>query len=1039
MQIVEPDETANVLIFVALAEEYDQLLNEFPPIADLSDDVHVTSEHMCGVEGYRIFSVLSKEMGDAAANDAVESAIDRLSIDLIVCLGIAGSLSGDLKIGDVAVSNEIIDISQNIKISDKVVKVKKRVAKKRKADSPVKTEQIIELSPKFLPVPLQLSASFRFVRSHPLLKLKHAEWVAKASELREALVGDIGSTELQMELQSEPNVEVGPIISGPVVASGAFRKTLKSLDRKVLAVETESAGVFRAAVKAGIPCITVRGVSDHADVNKNALERTTKNAARNLASINAVRYLGIQLSNPKFMRIAEFHRSKIDFQQQLPDDQPETILGKVDKSIDDYLKAMSPEYKHRPNGANLPIPRVKKEIFGNKLNSEDYDPREILEAIRGDRRLYIRIPKSFPNQTLAWSIGQTLLKGDIDGKQILPLVILGEEITPPSKGIVHATGVDCLKSAVCESFVPVVIVSEPAFHSPAKLSFLFKELEAHPGPVVVISRAESPPDQIDRLRADLFLVDYVTAPVPFKEIAAYLEAAFEMNPDEADSVAMRLDDTFSKFRLHTHPAYFVGLQEATIEALISANHRGELIQLAVDGLLSFAVVFDESVVKLSRTTREEFLAELAYEIKVNQTALRRSDVEAMILRMGESKALEVQPTEFLRGYLSVGLLHEADGFVRFSVPYVEAYLLSERLKKEPAAAKSYFDPTKEEFDHFSFDLYIERGADAEVIQNVMTFAKYALTQCSAEENVYLTKEVRPKALSTTRVLVKFAGNLSSAVTKLSSTSSSAETRQEKQRLIDAREAVRGEVASRDDKQRDDMPAERRAEFEHLDRLSRASTLLATMIGSGAERLSALEKEEIANLLLPIYERFLHHWTKNRLSVDFDDVRSELLSETSIERLIEEFGLYGGDKEEVTQNLSTFIDDQEMRLLSGPAGFLFSSLAQYAGVRSLRPTFSKMKTSNEVESIIRDVWLMDVEHNDGKRELKKDLQAYKGSDLLRLVITNHLMYRIFWHHWQRESRSAFVDVAKYSLGPLGVTTDEGHTRKMLAGSLAAKGS
>ena len=128
----------------------------------------------------------------------------------------------------------------------------------------------------------------------------------------------------------------------------------------------------------------------------------------------------------------------------------------------------------------------------------------------------------------------------------------------------------------------------------------------------------------------------------------------------------------------------------------------------------------------------------------------------------------------------------------------------------------------------------------------------------------------------------------------------------------------------------------------------------------------------------------------------------------------------------------FLDDQELRLLSGPGSVLFSRLSQYAGVRSLRPIFSKLKPSSIVQKLFRDAWLMDVEHNDGKKALKNTLQSYKGSPLLRLIITNHLMNRIFWHHWQRESRASFLDAARYSLVPLGLKPDEDRTQKMLRG-------
>ena len=143
-------ETSNVLVFLALPEEHDEFLSRFPSINDFSDDLHVILEHESGVSGYRVFSVLSVGMGDAESQSAVHKAIKKLHADLVICVGIAGSLSKDLKIGDVAVSNEIIDISQNIKISEK--KVISRRRPKRGGRPVAKTEQIIELSPKTLPI-----------------------------------------------------------------------------------------------------------------------------------------------------------------------------------------------------------------------------------------------------------------------------------------------------------------------------------------------------------------------------------------------------------------------------------------------------------------------------------------------------------------------------------------------------------------------------------------------------------------------------------------------------------------------------------------------------------------------------------------------------------------------------------------------------------------------------------------------------------------------------------------------------------------------
>jgi len=1025
-----------ILMFIALPEEHDRLLEFFPSRETLQDNQFVFVEHDIDIDGFRMISVLATGMGIDNAYDATSAAIARFSPNVIVCLGIAGSLTSDLKIGDVSVSNEVIDISQNIKISEVAPIRKKRPTKRRKAQRPQSARTVVELSPKTLPINTDLAASFRFLRSHPTLKIDLAEWVEQADKRRVDLIGETPGSGLSEEMSQKPAAEIGPLISGPVVASSAFKDTLRKIDRKVLCVETESSGVARAASAANIPCITVRGISDHADVNKNALERTTKQAARQLASDNAISYFALQLKNPSFMRVAASHLQGSNQPELFKDSDvgPDKILSKISKDIDSYLEKMSPEYKHRPNNANLPMPRISRDAVDE--NIEDITskvPKSISDALLESRGIYVKLPKSFPNQTLAWSVAQALLGSEIDGKQILPLIASGDEISPPSKGIKHATGVEPSDQAIMRDFTPVIIISEPQFHSEPKMNFLIGELEKYTScPLVVVSRSELPTEQIDRLKSDLALVDHSTAPVPFYEIATYLEAAFEMKPAEADSVASRLDDTFSKFRLHTHPAYFVGLQEATIDALIQANHRAELIQLAVDGLLSFVVAFDESPVKLGRTTREEFLTDLAFQIRVESRKFSRIDLYEYVRDFGERKALEIQPEEFLRGYFAVGLLNETGGCISFSVPYLEAYLLSERLRGDAVAAARYFDPRQSEFDQFTFDLYVERGACEEVVAAICAYAREAISSSEEAENVYLGKKVRPRALSSPQMLLALAQRLGQAAVQMAENSSSSEVREEKQRLLDTKQAVRGRVASRDPLSGENLPEDTKKEFRRLDELSRSSTLLATIIGSGAERLDGSIKEEVGNLVLEVLERFLHYWTLNRMEIDFSELREELSSDATVESIIEEHGLFAENKDDIRKDILIFLDDQELRLLSGPASILLHRISHYAGVRSLRPIFSKLKPSNMIQRLFRDVWLMDVEHTDGKKALKETLQKYKGSPAFRLAITNHLMNRIFWHHWQRESRASFLDVARYSLAPLGLKPADEHAQKMLKG-------
>ena len=114
----------------------------------------------------------------------------------------------------------------------------------------------------------------------------------------------------------------------------------------------------------------------------------------------------------------------------------------------------------------------------------------IFEALRDARNIFIKLPKSYPNQTIAWSIAQSLLKSEMDGKQILPLVASGDELTPPSKGIEHATGINPNDPAMLRHFTPVLIVNEPQFHSHPKMNFLITEVQKFSScPTIFISRS----------------------------------------------------------------------------------------------------------------------------------------------------------------------------------------------------------------------------------------------------------------------------------------------------------------------------------------------------------------------------------------------------------------------------------------------------------------------------------------------------------------------------------------------------------------------
>lgn len=302
------------------------------------------------------------------------------------------------------------------------------------------------------------------------------------------------------------------------------------------------------------------------------------------------------------------------------------------------------------------------------------------------------------------------------------------------------------------------------------------------------------------------------------------------------------------------------------------------------------------------------------------------------------------------------------------------------------------------------------------------FAQAALEKCSNEPNVLTTRRVKPLALSTPGVLVDTGKKLNTALKTIASEPSNDDIRSEKQRLIDARTTVRKRVGEKRN-DRSSLTPEVQEEFRHLDMLSRASSNLATLLGSGSERLQGDVKNEASNKLIEVSERFLHYWTLNRLEIDFNQIREDVLSDEAVDELITQFDLFDQDREKIRASLSVFISDQEMRALSGPLATVAHRLASQAGVRSLKPVLDTTNAPNQMSLILRAIWYMDVEPETGKHLLKSSLQGFKGTPLVRFVIANHLMWRVFWHHWQLNSRSTMIQAAKTTLKPLGLKTSQ----------------
>jgi nucleoside phosphorylase len=1009
-----------VVALIALPEEHEVFREVFPYKADLSQDRLVCLEHESGVPGIRLVSVLAEQMGSQSASQSADIALRAFDPDLLVVIGIAGGVSSDLSVGDVCISNEIVDVLHNTKVSEK-------------GGVPE-----ISFAPDFYNVDAELVSTFAFLRVHPAFQTQYQVW-------RDAAGAEAQKLGLIEEGAASPQIAIGPIACGPVSASKQFNEKLKSLHRKIMAIETESGGVFQRISQVGAPVVAIRGISDLADGDKTALEKRTQGAGRVLAMLNASTLLKLQIQNPKVHDVASRYALRKNNQADLFNGKAPapSVVAELEADIKQHLKEISPDFKARPEGFYLPIPRVRKTSYGeNIVGREIEDPENITACLHDNDRIIVRLPRTFPSHALGWSLAHSLLRQQIDGKVVLPFVVNGNSIRPPKSGLDAAIPESMREGASGSEFVKVFIIEEPSFESRSRLRFLESEIRESGAKIMVLTKSEDNVAVVDLFVRENALSEYEMMPISFSETAFFLERAFDMTPHEAEAVAIRLDDTFRKFKLDAHPTYFAGLQEETIAALINANKRAELIQLAVDGLLTLIVAADRSKPNLSRTTRERFLRRLVLEIaRQGEGVVDENKLGEIAGEFLKEYKFDVGRTEFLSPFFQMGILYQSDGRIIFAHPYLESYLLAQALRDQPELAREYFDASRLSFNYYAFDLYCEMGPDGEVIERIHQFADAALADAELkypDQHIYIDPSQRLATLSSPTQVAGLVKGLVATTEKLHRDDGDDDVRAEKQRILDAKRYVRSEVGNRSpDRSQRQLPAPIKAEFEILDGLSRALALSTTSIGSGAEALGGDTKVRFANQTLGLAAKFSDIWTRNRLRADFSKARQEMLSDDQIWRYLEETGADPSSFESIKSELELFIHGAELNAVLDPLGRVLWRISATAGVKVLAPVLAESTSTDPMRRIIRASWLMDVDPEKGKAAMKSALSEYKGSDLLRLVLANHLLWRVFWHHYKTAGAIHFVNSAKRALSPMGLVPGQKRLEQVRKGPHSAQ--
>lgn len=1008
----------DVAIIAPLEEEFECILEKFSLEEDLSSSSEVRFRVSLTGTPLKILIIQQSIMGRAGAEKSILNASDEFDIGLAFCVGIAGGLSSDMKIGDVCFSRAIFDVLDNTKVQDSG-----------------KSGSEISLSPTHYDAPRELIVAF--LRNKLALNKSGYQAWREVAETRAKLLlpNEFTGRKGKRESVGAPKAVDGAIACGHVSASKKYNDKLKGLDRKMLAVETESGGLFSISKHRNIPAITIRGISDYADSDKNLFEEETKGVARRIAVENAITFLVFQLSTQLLISFANDLRDQRANREQpsllvIPkEDNVAKLIVEQGKGYDERLKELAPGYHLQQQGYHLPIPRLRISDQGVGVPEGSWgEPKDILKVLQEAKVVVVSVPKEYPDYSLSWIIANELLSAELHGKQIVTAVVEGKLLRRPSVGIRQLAGAQLTSLEYSEDIHLMFVIDDFDFSSKTKVSFLIDEIKSFErASFLIVSRnrqnvlIESAFSGV--LAATLARVDDVS----FMEIAFFLQKQFALTPIASEVVATRLKETFREFDLSAHPSYFAGIPRDTLQRLLEANRRGELIQLAVAGYLSYIVAEESQDIKLSRSTRENFLADLAFAINVEREVFSEAKLIEYVDALKAKHDFAVSSMAFVQAFISKGILLVDNGQVRFTLPFIESYLLAKRLSNSEEDAIRYFDLDSDDLDATTFSLYAEMGAAVRLQDAVSdrinkSIAELALGQ--GDTHILLGSLLNPVMLNDMKRLEAINGRIREFV---SDVSEGRDNREAKQKIIDASDNMRKRAS-----------AERVAVAEghndngliaKLERASRIWQVGVNLLGAGSENLEATTKRSLIRGILDLTVLIVHHWTKLNSEVDFAEIRQHCADDIEVLDALVKGGV-AEDEEHAKKVAMSLADLFEFVYLSEPFRVVLDALCESAREPVLAESLANVEAAVEPQRLFHGIWLADIDANRGRAELISSIKGLPKERFIRVALTSHLLTRVFWSHWKKENRLLLLDAANEAMAIVGKKIDKNKVERMI---------